>query len=310
MQVPADLGGVEVHPLAWQAGPDAIIEAPPGFKWLAVEIARRTGASVSGRPVWGACDVRLDSAFRRVFHVGHSVPPNVAHLLQKNLGGALKMLETDVYKLEAGAFEVYFVPVYYRPPPRLPKIEGPGKIYFPLPYRRIAEALREETGLPLARDPITGCWVGEPPEGGTAYVVASGRFHPLTLKLFYPEASVYQVDPFRGAVESIAGEFARLMKLRARALLATPRRIAVLVSTKPGQRQGDKAAELAARGAIVVVMDDALPEYIDDMSFELVVNTACPRIGIDDADRIATPVLNYFEFKLGAVDPRLAVRML
>ncbi len=300
---------VEVHPMAWTADGDTLIEAPPGFKWLAAEIAARTGAAVSGRPVWGSCDVRIDPRYRRIFHLGHGVPPNIAHLLQKNLGARVEKLGEDLYRLEAGSAEVYFIPVYYRPPPALPKPGPPGKLYYPVPYRRIAEAIHRETGLPTARDPITGCWVGEPP-GEVAYVVATGLFYPLTLKLFYPEARVYQIDPFRGEVRDVEPDFARVMKLKARSHLAEPRRAAVLVSTKPGQRQDDKARELAARGLTVVVLDEAAPEYIDDLQFDLVVNTACPRIGIDDLDRIKTPVLNYYEYIHGKLDPRLAARLL
>ncbi|MEM3327117.1 MAG: diphthamide biosynthesis protein, partial [Thermoproteus sp.] len=43
-------------------GPDVLVEAPPGFKRVALELARRTGAKVSGRPVWGSCDVGLQDA--------------------------------------------------------------------------------------------------------------------------------------------------------------------------------------------------------------------------------------------------------
>ncbi|ACB40652.1 diphthamide synthesis protein [Pyrobaculum neutrophilum] len=300
---------VEVHPLAWEAGPDTLIEAPPGFKWLALEIAEKTGATASGRPVWGSCDVRTDPRYRRIFHLGHGVPPNVAHLLQRNLGGDLEKIEQDLYRLKTGNVQIYFIPVYYKPPPRLPKIEGAGKLYFPLPYRKIAEAIRRESGIPTAREPITGCWVGEPPEG-PAYVVATGLFYPLTLKFFYPEAEVYQVDPFRGEVRNVEQDFARVMKLKARAHVAAPRRIAVLLTTKPGQRQDEKAEALARRGLTVVLLDEAAPEYIDDLQFDLVVNTACPRIGIDDLDRIRTPVLNFHEFIEGRLDPRTAIRLI
>ncbi|AKT35469.1 diphthamide biosynthesis enzyme Dph1/Dph2 domain [Pyrobaculum sp. WP30] len=300
---------VEVHPLAWQAGPDTLIEAPPGFKWVAVEIAEKTGAAVSGRPVWGSCDVRLDPAYRRIFHLGHGVPPNIAHLLQRNLGAAVERLDTDLYRLRREDVEVYFIPVYYKPPPQLPKPAEEGKIYFPVPYRKIAEKLHAETGLPLAKEPITGCWVGEPP-GPVAYVAATGLFYPLTIKFFYPEAKVYQIDPFRGEVRDVEPDFARLMKLKARAHLATPRRVAVLLTTKPGQRQDEKARNLATMGMTVVVLDEASPDYIDDLQFDLVINTACPRIGIDDLDRVKTPILNYHEYKEGRLDPRLAVRLL
>lgn len=299
---------VEVHPKAWEADRDTLIEAPPGFKWLALKIAEKTGAAVSGRPVWGSCDVRIDPRYRRIFHLGHGVPPNVAYLLKKNLGASLEKVEEDVYRLVAGGVEVYFLPVYYKPPPRLPRPEVEGKIYYPLPYRRIAEVVQRETGFPMAKEPITGCWVGEPP-GEVAYVVATGSFYPLTVKLFYPHTRVYQVDPFRGEVKNVEGEFARLMKLKARAHIAETKRVGVILTTKPGQRQEEKARELAERGFLLIVLDEVTPEYIDDLQLDLVINTACPRIGLDDLDRVKTPILNYYEYKEG-LDPRAAARLL
>ncbi|ABL87571.1 diphthamide biosynthesis protein [Pyrobaculum islandicum DSM 4184] len=300
---------IEVHPFVWKAGPDTLIEAPPGFKWVAMEIARKTGATVSGRPVWGACDIRPDPRFRKIFHLGHSVPPNVAYLLQKNLGGEIERVEQDFYRFKTDGTEIYFIPVYYKPPPDLPRLEKVGKIYFPLPYRKIAEVIHKETGFPIARDPVTGCWVGEQP-GDVAYVVSTGLFYPLTLKFFYPDTTVYLVDPFRREVKDIEPEFMRLIKLKARAHISTPKRVAVLLTTKPGQRQDDKALELSSRGLVMVLLDEISPEYIDDLQFDLVVNTACPRIGIDDIDRIKTPILNYYEYKRGVIDPRLSIKLI
>lgn len=303
---------IEVHPLAWQAGPDTLIEAPPGFKWLAIEIAKKTGAKISGRPVWGSCDVRITDAAalgaKRIFHIGHGVPPNIVYLLGKNLGAKISKIDTDLYLMKAEV-DVYFIPAYYRPPPSLPRPQEPGKIYYPLPYRKIAEKIGENTGYPLAREPITGCWVGESP-GAVAYVVATGLFYPLTLKLFYPDARIYQIDPFRGEIRDVEQDYMTVMKRKARAHLVTPNKIAAILSTKPGQRQDDKAAELAAQGYVVVVLDEASPEYIDDLGFDLVINTACPRIGIDDLDRIKTPVLNYHEFKRRVLDSRLAAQLI
>lgn len=300
---------MEVHPLAWRADRNTLIEAPPGFKWLALEIAEKTGAVVSGRPVWGSCDVRIDATYRRIFHLGHGVPPNIAFLLKKNLNAAIEKVETDVYRLAAGDIEVYFIPVYYRPPPNIPTPSRLGKIYFPLPYRKIAEKISQEAGFPISSEPITGCWVGEPP-GGVAYVVATGLFYPLTLKLFFPQTEVFQIDPFRGEIRDVESEFMKVMKLKARAHLAAVKRIVAIVSTKPGQRQDDKARELASRGHMVVTLDEAAPEYIDDLQADVVINTACPRIGLDDLDRIKTPVLNYYEYIYQRLDPTLAVRLL
>ncbi|MEL9991357.1 MAG: diphthamide synthesis protein [Thermoproteus sp.] len=292
-------------------GPDVLVEAPPGFKRVALELARRTGAKVSGRPVWGSCDVGLQDAealgLKRVVHLGHGVPPNIGHLLKKNTGGSLEKIDVDTYLLKARGVEAYFVPVYYVPPPSLPRPPA-GKIYFPLPYRLIAEELALQHSMEVAREPITGCWVGEPP-GGPAVVVSSGYFYPLAVKLFYPDVEVWGYDPFRGKSYSVEGEYRRLMGLKARAHLGGWKKAVVVVSRKPGQMQREEAERVAARlGAVVVEVDETSPELLDDLGADLVVNTACPRVGFDDLDRIKTPVVNLHE--LEGFKPQNIVRLL
>jgi 2-(3-amino-3-carboxypropyl)histidine synthase len=292
-------------------GPDALIESPPGFKWAAVELARRTGAKVSGRPVWGSCDVGLADAeymkARRIVHLGHGVPPNVAHLLRKNTGGSLERIDVDTYLLKTERVEAYFVPVYYVPPPSLPR-PPLGKIYFPVPYRLIAEELALQHSMEVAREPITGCWVGEPP-GALAVVVSSGYFYPLAVKLFYPDAEVWGYDPFKGRAYPVEGEFRRLMGLKGRAYLSNRERVVVLVSRKPGQMQIEEAERAAAEtGGVLIEVDEASPELLDDLGADLIINTACPRIGFDDQDRMRTPVINLRE--LEGFKPQNIVRLL
>ncbi len=281
-------------------GPDVLLEAPPGFKWAAVELARKTGAKLSGRAVWGSCDVGLTDAIymkaKRIVHLGHGVPPNVGYLLKKNTGGTLEKIDVDTYLLRTNDVEVYFVPVYYIPPPNLPR-PPMGKIYFPVPYRLIAEELALQHSMEMAREPITGCWVGEPPDG-SAVVVSSGYFYPLAVKLFYPNAEVWGYDPFKGKAFPVEGEYRRLMGLKARAYMSKKERVIVVVSRKPGQMQREEAERVAAQmNGVVVEVDEASPDLLDDLGADLIVNTACPRIGFDDQDRIRTPVVNLHELQ-------------
>lgn len=293
-------------------GPKSVVEAPPGFKALAMELARRTGSKVSGRAVWGSCDVGLDEAralgAERIVHLGHGVPPNIAYLLKKNTGGRVEKIDTDTYVLRAQGIEAYFVPVYYMPPEDLPS-PPLGKLYFPVPYRLIAEELAARYRLELAAEPITGCWVGEAP-AGSAVVVSPGYFYALAVKLFYPEAQVWALDPFNRRVVPIESEYRRLMGLKARAYLARRDKVIVVVSRKPGQMQREAAERAAEKlGGVVVELDEASPELLDDLQADLIVNTACPRIGFDDLDRIKTPVINLKELEEG-FKPQNIIRLI
>ncbi len=43
---------------------------------------------------------------------------------------------------------------------------------------------------------------------------------------------------------------------------------------------------------VVIDLNEVSPDYINNLPVDAVVNTACPRIGIDDLDRFAKPVIN------------------
>ena len=280
------------------SGPDTIIEAPPGFKFVAFEIARRTGASVSGRAVWGSCDVGIKSG--KVVHLGHGVPPNIAARLERHTQSRVEKLGRDLYVLRHSNGVAYFVPVYYRVPETALNeldmdIPSDSYVYYPLPYRLIAESLTEKFGLRLLSEPMTGCWVPRYPDK-PSLVVASGLFYPLTLKLLNPDAQVFALDPFSKRLQDVDASFKRLAGLKAKAWLSGGS-VAILVTGKPGQMVSRETInQVASRlGAVVVEVDEASPELIDDLPVDYVVNTACPRIGFDDLDRISKPMLNIGE---------------
>jgi len=275
---------------------DTLIEAPPGFKYVAFELAKKTGARVSGRPIWGSCDTADVSG--NVVHLGHGVPPNISARLIRNLGGSIDKIDVDTYVLKRTNGKTYFVPVYYRVPSlTLPNdLPNGSPIYFPVPYRLIAEEIAEKLGGELVEPPMTGCWVAKPPSDVNV-VVAAGYFYPLTLKLLKPNAKVYGFDPFSQRVLDVDLRFVELARLKAGTWLVDRGSKAIIISTKPGQMvDGELVRELSKRlNAVVVAVDEASPELLNDMPVDVVINAACPRIGFDDLDRVSKPVLNLGE---------------
>ena len=304
---------VPVEGVAGEVG-EAVVEAPPGLKWLALRLASMFGWRASLRPVWGSCDFRLGTW--DVVHVGHGVPPNVLAFAVRSTGGRY-VERGEVGVLEVGGSSVYFVPAYYRLPEehldRLAEaVNVEGTVFYPVLYRRVAEGLARRRGLPLAGRPMTGCWVGDAP-GDAALVVSSGLFYGLAVKLFFPGARVYAVDPFQLRVVDVEPAYRRVMALRAanRAALEGARRVALVVTVKPGQRPDASwaAAALRAMGKEVVVVeaDEVTPELLSDLDVDLAVNAACPRIGLDDLDRMYRPVINLGDLRAAARrmdDPR------
>lgn len=132
--------------------------------------------------------------------------------------------------------------------------------------------------------------------------VGTGRFHPLGLALAV-DRPVWSVDPLRGLVE---GPIDRAGLLRARWLTVArardARRFGILVSSFPGQNRTPTAlalqrrAEAHGREAEILLFGRLDPRDLEGRAFEAYVNTACPRIALDDAELYPRPMLTVPEF--------------
>ncbi|HII17217.1 TPA: 2-(3-amino-3-carboxypropyl)histidine synthase [Candidatus Woesearchaeota archaeon] len=149
-------------------------------------------------------------------------------------------------------------------------------------------------GLRLARDPDAYLYVGD------------GLFHPRALALAQKDADrfreIIRYDPFAKQHfildESDVRAILRSYKGNLMAFLAATN-IGVIVTTKSGQQQFVPGKELAKRypeKSVYYFAENTIDfSRLEDFPFiEVWVNTACPRIGYDDATerRIAMVNLN------------------
>lgn len=132
--------------------------------------------------------------------------------------------------------------------------------------------------------------------------LGTGRFHPLGLA-FAVEKPVWSLDPLQGEVEPPIDRGALVR--RRQLLVATcrdARRWGILVSTFAGQNRNGTALALQARArargfeAELFVGDRIDPRDLLGRDVEAYVNTACPRIALDDSELYPKPVLTVPEF--------------
>ncbi len=132
--------------------------------------------------------------------------------------------------------------------------------------------------------------------------LGTGQFHPLGLA-FAVAKPVYALDPLRGTLEPPIDR----ERLIARRLLRVAgcrdaRRFGILVSSFPGQDRSGTAlalqrrAQTHGRDAEIIVFDRLDPRDLEGRALDAYVNTACPRIALDDADLYAKPMLTPPEF--------------
>jgi 2-(3-amino-3-carboxypropyl)histidine synthase len=132
--------------------------------------------------------------------------------------------------------------------------------------------------------------------------VGTGRFHPIGLA-FAVDRPVWSLDPLQNRLEP---PIDRGLLIRKRQLtVATARdarRWGILVSSFAGQNRMPTAlalqerAQSRGRDAEILVFDRLDPRDLEGRALDAYVNTACPRIALDDGELYAKPVLTPPEF--------------
>jgi 2-(3-amino-3-carboxypropyl)histidine synthase len=133
-------------------------------------------------------------------------------------------------------------------------------------------------------------------------VISSGKFHAkgLATKVSKP---VFLFDVEKRKLEEISAEDFVKQKLIAQARAKECSKIGIIVSTKPGQFRielAEKIAEtLEKRGkeAYILVVDELKPEKFEYMGIDCLINTACPRVAIEERGLYSLPILNWDEYQ-------------
>ncbi|MGD0249731.1 MAG: diphthamide biosynthesis enzyme Dph2 [Thermoplasmata archaeon] len=132
--------------------------------------------------------------------------------------------------------------------------------------------------------------------------VGTGRFHPLGLA-FAVERPVWSLDPLQNTLEEPIdrGALVRRRQLTV-ASVRDARRWGILVSTFAGQNRMPTALALQERArahgrdAELLLFDRLDPRDLEGRALDAYVNTACPRIALDDGPNYPKPVLTPPEF--------------
>lgn len=134
--------------------------------------------------------------------------------------------------------------------------------------------------------------------------IGGGKFHPSGIVMSTGKPVII-ANPYNGEISSIKED--DLMDLAKRRMAAitiakNSKRFGILVSSKPGQNNLEKAIllqkQLKEQGkeAALIYMDEIRAEHINNYSEpEILVNTACPRIAVDGISGIDRPMLTINE---------------
>ena len=133
--------------------------------------------------------------------------------------------------------------------------------------------------------------------------VGGGRFHALGVALSTSKPTIV-ADPYEKKAFSVNEEAKKILKQRWASIeeAKKAKTFAVLVGLKPGQKRLEAALgikeklEKSGKAAYLFAVKNITPEVL--MNFPTVdtyLNTACPRLSLDDASKFQKPVLTMNE---------------
>jgi 2-(3-amino-3-carboxypropyl)histidine synthase len=289
-----------------------LLQFPEGLKPEAPRIAKtieKTGVTpiISGDPCYGACDLAVEDAENLgvdlIVHFGHSKMVKYERLptlyvearatlpIQSALEKAMPMLqEWNKIGLATTVQHVQTLDEARETLTRNGKIVVIGDAGR-LSYPGQVIGCDYSNAVSVAKDVQAFLFLG------------GGRFHAIGVALSTSKPTVI-ADPYMNTAVSVDEEAEKIRKQRwARIQEAKKARtFSVLIGMKPGQRRLGEALQLKERleeqGKTVnlLALKEITPEALMEFpSVDAFINTACPRVSLDDAARFMKPVLTINE---------------
>ena len=286
------------------------LQFPEGFKrrspGIASRIEKETGSAIfiSGNPCFGACDldVALLDKVEIMFHFGH------AHLDDNKLSQKVYFIETrsdvdvkDVVKLavnELTGQKIGLITTVQH----VHKLEDAASILKEHGKECVICSGDSKIAYP---GQILGCnfSTARKEECDEYLYIGSGQFHPLGVSLA-TKKRVLIADPFVNELRD--ADSSRILRQRSAAIAKSldAKVFGIVVSTKPGQERMVLAEELKnmakkhGKDAYIFTMDLVTPDQLLQFKVDAFVNTACPRLAIDEVGRFHSPMLTPMEFEI------------
>ncbi|MDW7732310.1 MAG: diphthamide biosynthesis enzyme Dph2 [Methanolobus sp.] len=286
------------------------LQFPEGFKrrspGIAARIEEETGVRViiSGNPCFGACDldVALLGRVDLLFHFGH------AQLDDDSSGSKVYFIET---RSNADITGVVRKAVSELNGQRIGLITTVQHVHKLEDACSILESGGKEcvigTGDSKIAYPgqVLGCnfSAARSEECDEYLYIGSGEFHPLGVSLSTGKR-VLVADPFVNEVREV--DSSRILRQRSAVIAKSLDAgvFGIVVSSKPGQERMELAEGLKAlaikheKQAHIFSMDLVTPDQLLQFRVDAFVNTACPRLAIDEVGRFNAPMLTPQEFEI------------
>ena len=288
-----------------------LIQMPFGLRRYARDVAmavERAGAIsiIHADPCYGACDLALCAAERlgadMIAHYGHAKMPGLRSPSDMAIAFFEARMDIDVSDVVESALELLEA---YGPIGVATTVQHIHKLrdVVELAERKGHKALVGRAGGRALYDgQVLGCdytTVREIRDDVEAFLVVGSYFHALGVAISTGRPTVV-ANPYEGLAKRMDVEAKRVLARRYASVeeARKARLFGIIIGLKPGQMHIDVAlrtrelVEKAGREALLLAADDIRPEYLADFTeIDAFVNTACPRLSLEEAGAFRRPLL-------------------
>lgn len=253
-----------------------LLQVPEGLRLKAIRIAQaleKAGieTAVSAEPCFGACDLCEPGKLEcdMLVHIGHNKlidsGDNVLYFPWE--------IETDISNVDISEIKEKRIGL-------LASVQHLGML------SSVAEALKKIGKEPVIGGQILGCRTQNAEKIADKVdaflVIGSGMFHALGVK-----GRVYVLDLEKNKAELVNQALLEKKRYAKISKAQDAKSFGILVSTKPGQMNMEKAREIKKqleerdKKAFILIMDNITEEKLLGLKLDAFINTACPRLSDD-----------------------------
>ncbi len=289
------------------------LQLPEGLKIRATELSNilhsKTGAEIIilGRPCYGACDLFTD--YKKIadalVHFGHSpIPsqgedPDVFYVIARRIVDISEYVTSIIPELSkrvgllATVQYVDLIPeakmILERAGIEVMVGNGDNRIFYPGQVLGCNCSVAEE----IESDVDAFLFLGE------------GDFHPLAAALGVKKPTII-LNPITGEMRTVDDVRDRILRKRFAAIqtASSAESFLIIVCDKIGQDRSSEAVRISqlirdqGKVAYTYVTDEISPDRLLPFRVDAYINTACPRIALDDSVRYGKPMLTIPEAEI------------
>jgi len=279
------------------------VQLPEGLKRKAAEISAALKSEgfdvlVSGDACWGACDLSLDALDWAdvLVHIGHTPVTSEENVIyvpfQQDI--PLEILDKAVSELK-----------------KYPTVGITTTIQHAHQTKDMCKWLKNHgvnavIGGGSSRTPLDGQVLGctyasAKNASADAYLfIGTGVFHAIGVSLATKKPT-FALDPFAdGILQEVSADkllrkrFVQIEKAK------SAKTFGILLSSKSGQARRELAGRLASlhENTTIILIREISEMQLRNLGFDAYVNTACPRLAMDDQSRFPMPILSPPEFEI------------